>query len=279
MKVSLRRTLVRRGAMAMVIFGLVLVYIPFYWIFRTSILPFELIFKTPLKYIPTVVTFKYYKYIFYELPFLRWFLNSFIVASATAFISISIAAPAAYTFARFKFLGRSFFLITILLLNAIPQIAVIVPYYLLFHALGLLDTYAALIISYLAFALPFSIWILFGYFNTLPRTLEEAALVDGCNETQALLKVTLPLAIPGLIAATIYAFLTAWNEFLLALTFTNKETMRTLPVGLASFAGVHRAEWGPLMAGCVISIIPVIIVFRFVEKNIVTGLTQGGVKE
>lgn len=223
-------------------------------------------------------TLSNYTRLFREYPFARFFLNSTIVSSLTTLISVCFAAFAGYSISRFRFPGRMAVGIIILATQMIPGIAILIPLYVLFNRLGLLDSYLGLVVSYNAFALPFCIWMIKGFFDSIPVDLEEAGLIDGCTRLQAFLHIALPLSLPGLMATGIFAFILGWHEFIFAATFVNSTEIKTLTVGIASMKGIDVVDWGLLNAGAVIVTIPLAILFAIVQRYLVQGLTAGAVK-
>jgi multiple sugar transport system permease protein len=219
-----------------------------------------------------------YKRLFQEYDFARYFLNSTFVAGVTAIFATSISAFAGYALARFEFPGRGVVGFLILLTQMIPAIATIIPLFLWFQALHLLDTYWALIIAYNAFAIPFCTWLLRGFFLDIPLELEEAAVIDGASQIGTFFRIVLPLSLPGLVATLIFSFILAWQEFLFAVTFTNSAELRTLTVGVAAMRGKDLVDWGLLNAGVVVTTVPLAILFTFVQRYLVKGLTAGAVK-
>lgn len=200
-----------------------------------------------------------------------------MVAGITSIISLFVSLLAAYSFARFNFKGKIFCMVSFLLINMFPPVLLLTPLFTIMRKLGLLYTPYSLMIAYSTFTIPFSVWLLTGYIQDLPVSLEEAAMVDGCSRLEAFIRITLPLTIPGIVATGIYIFITAWNEFIFALMFTNEAT-RTLPVALQTFIGQFEIQWGLLTAGGVVTTIPVVILFMLIQKKLVEGLTAGAVK-
>jgi ABC-type glycerol-3-phosphate transport system permease component len=219
-----------------------------------------------------------YARLFQEYDFARYFLNSTFVAAVTAVFATSIAACAGYALARFRFPGRGLVGFLILTTQMLPTVAIIIPLFLWFKQFRLIDTYWALLIAYNAFAIPFSTWMLRGFFAGIPAELEEAAQIDGAGQLGAFLQVVLPLSAPGLLATAIFSFILAWQEFLFAVTFTSSDQMRTLTVGIAAMRGKDVIDWGLLNAGVVVTTIPLAILFVFVQRHLVHGLTAGAVK-
>jgi arabinogalactan oligomer/maltooligosaccharide transport system permease protein len=204
--------------------------------------------------------------------------NSLIVAFATAFVAILIATPAAYALARFDFVGARGATRTLLATQMFPGVAASIPLYLLLHTLGLLDTRGGLVLVYATTAVPFAIFQLRGAFEGIPRDLEEAAMVDGATRLGAFVRVVLPAARPALAVTGLFAFMTAWNEFILAATFLSRQESYTLPVVLQSYVGEYDAQWGAFAAGAILVSVPVMALFYALQRHLVGGLTSGGVK-
>jgi len=204
--------------------------------------------------------------------------NSLIVALAVVVLNLIVSVPAAYAMAKIRFIGRSTSVYFMLTTRVIPDIALVVPFFLFIHKLGLLDNLWSLIITYLAITVPFSVFILVGYFESLPDELDKAARVDGCSRLQALLRVFLPLALPSLVAVTLFTFLTCWNEFLLALMFTQTPASQTMPIVVASFASDFTISFSFINAAGVLAVVPPVILAIVFERYIVSGLTAGAVK-
>lgn len=250
---------------------------PFYWTFVTSIKPGKELYGSVVTYWPISPTFDSYRRLFSEYNFWKPMLNSLLVASLTTVLSLAVSLLAAYAFSRYRFKGRKFFMTIFLTNNMFPTVLLLIPLFAIMRKAGILYTPVALILSYTTFTIPFSIWLLNGYLDDLPRSLEEAAMVDGANRAQAFLKIILPMLIPCVVATGAYVFMTAWNEYTFAVMFTN-EGNRTIPVALKNFIGQLGVEWGMLTAGGIITIIPVCIMFFFAQKRLVEGLTAGAVK-
>ncbi len=204
--------------------------------------------------------------------------NSLIVACSVAFLNLLIGIPAAYAMAKIRFRGRQASIYGILTTRVIPDIALVVPFFLFIRNLGLLDSVWSLIITYLAITVPFSVFIMISYFESLPDELDKAARVDGCSRWQALIKVFLPLALPSVVAVVLFAFLSSWNEFLLALMFTQTPKSQTLPIIVASFTSDFTVSFSFINAAGVLAIIPPVLLALLFERYIVSGLTAGAVK-
>ena len=207
-----------------------------------------------------------------------WFRNSLIVSIGTSLLGLVIAIPAGYAFSRYKFTGRDVSMFAFLLVQIFPGIIILVPYFLVMKTLGLLNSHLGLILAYCVTALPLCVWMLKGFFDTVPRELEEAATLDGCNQFQVFTKVVLPLSLPAVAVTALFSFLAAWNEFLLALTFNTSNDMYTLPVGLASLISSTGQAWGDFAAASILVSLPVALLFLFFQKFLIEGLAAGGVK-
>ncbi|NMB11229.1 MAG: carbohydrate ABC transporter permease [Firmicutes bacterium] len=262
-------------ALSIITFGFIF---PFLWMVSTSIKgPTEIFSPTP-NWIPKKITFEHYRTIWTETPFPTYFKNSLFVSIATTAITLLIGTFLAYGISRFRFRGRKLIANTLVVTQMFPLVLMIIPIFLIFIRLALLNTHTALIISYCTFALPFATLMLKSYFDALPPDLEEAALIDGCTHISALFRIVLPLSAPGIAAVGLFAFILAWQEFLIALTLTRTTDMRTLPVGISMMIGFREILWGPLMAGSVIIALPVVILFTYFQKYLISGLTMGAVK-
>jgi multiple sugar transport system permease protein len=250
---------------------------PFIWTFITSIKPRSELFTSSVSYVPKHPTLSNYVELFQHMDFVHFLFNSMFVATLTAVFALIISMFAAYAFSRYSFRGKYVVMVSFLLINMFPSVLLMIPLYTIIRDIGLLYTPYALIIAYSTFTIPFSVWLLTSYLNDLPQSLEEAALIDGCNRFQAFIRIMLPITIPGIIATGIYIFITAWNEFIFAVMFTNKES-QTLPVALQSFIGEFDIQWGLLSAGGIVTTLPILILFIFIQKKLVEGLTAGAVK-
>ncbi len=262
-------------AYMILIIAAVVVLFPLLWIALTSIKKPVLAYQIPPAWIFTP-TFENYKQIFSETSFARYFLNSAIIALATTFFAILFGSFAGYSISRYK-TGGGFFKGWILNNRTMPAIAVLIPIFLLANILKLYDTYWSLIIPYLSFILPFSIWMIISYFDVIPRDMEEAALVDGATQLQALIYVNMPLAAPGIAATAILSFLFSWNEFLMALILTGNQT-RTLPIAVSNYLTQRGVQYGPLSAAIIVMIIPVTLLAFSIRGYLVKGLSAGAIK-
>lgn len=253
---------------------------PFYWAIVSSLKPRNELFSTPVVYWPSRLNWETYRAVFTARPFARNILNSGLVALGTVAGSLAIGSLAAYALGRLAFRGKSAFLYAVLSMTMFPQISVLGGLFLLVRMAGLYNTWWGLMITYLTFTLPFTVWVLTSFFRDLPAELEQAALVDGATPLQTFRLILLPLAAPALVTTGLLAFITAWNEFVFALTFTIDDTARTVPVAIAYFSGATQFEipWGEIMAASVIVTVPLILLVFIFQRRIVEGLTAGAVK-
>ena len=228
---------------------------------------------------PTTFSTSNFTSVWRDQPFGRWMLNSTVVAAATTLLGVFLACTAGYAFSRFRFPGRRAGLMSFLVSQMFPGTLTLVPLYIiLVKWLGLGSNYLGLILVYATTSIPFCVWMLKGYFDTIPKELEESALMDGASPATIFLRIILPLAKPAVAVTALFSFMTAWNEFILALTFMDKEVMYTAPVGLRFFVGGFSQQWGYFAAGSIIVSIPVVALFMYLQKYLVSGLTAGAVK-
>ncbi len=249
--------------------------LPLYWIANVSLSAPAALYKTPLDYVPRPPTLENFRAVFAVNQFPQNVANSLVVASATTVLTLGLGAPAAYALSRLRLKRKNAILALFLGIAIFPAIGMVGPLYVALARLNLINTYAALVLPYTLLTLPLAVWILTHFFSTLPSSLEDAALVDGCTPTQAFLKVILPLSGPGLSTSAILIFIWAWNEFLFALIMTSTPGSRTVPVALALFAGLHELPWATIAAATVVSILPVVLLVSLFQKKIVEGLTSG----
>jgi multiple sugar transport system permease protein len=262
-----------------VLVGLVLIVVfPFYWMTVTSLKSETQMRSLTSMFWPEPFVLDNYRQLLGQTDFVRWFKNSAVVAIASTLLATAIGTVGAYSLARLKFLGRAFMSSAVLITYLVPPSILFIPLYAQIRNLGLADSLAGLIAAYPSFTVPFVTWLLMGYFESIPEELEEAAMIDGATRFGAFWRVVLPLAAPGVLAAALYAFTQAWNEFLYALVFITDVKLRTLPVGLSSFITGDVYGWGFLMAGAVLTTLPVILAYMYLQKYMVEGLTAGGVK-
>lgn len=268
------------NGIAYAIVGLITTFavFPLAWTLLTSFKLEEDIVTERMQYVPDAVTFDNYVTLWQRSGFPRLMTNSAIVTVLTVVICMTFGSLAAYSISRYRFKGRSFLLVFYLVIRMFPFVLLLVPLFIMLRELRLLDSRPGLALAYTAFLLPVAVWMLKGFFDAIPPELEDASRVDGSTRLGALVRIVLPLARPGIIATGVFIAIAAWNEFLFALLLTSSAGSRTWPVGLQLMVGEFQLPWGVLSAGGVISILPIIIFFAFVQRSLVRGLTAGGLK-
>jgi len=228
---------------------------------------------------PAQISLKNFTDVLTEQPFLRWLLNSAIVATATTVVGVFLACTAAYAFSRFRFPGRQAGMMSFLVSQMFPGTLLLVPLYIIIVSwLKLGNSFLGLVLVYSVTAIPFCVWMLKGYFDTIPLEIEESAIMDGASRQTIFFKIILPLAKPAVAVTALFSFMTGWNEFILAATFLEEEVKYTAPVGLKFFVGGFSSQWGYFAAGSIIVSLPVVLLFLYLQKYLVSGLTAGGVK-
>lgn len=264
----------------MLLIMVVVIFFPTFWMVSTSIKPNTDAFAMPPKWIPTTITLENYAgQLVDRTGFLTYVNNGVFVALTTTLVTILVSVPAAYAIARLRFKGKNWLLIGILSSQMFPPVIIVISLYALYRNLSLLDTYFGLILSFTSFSLPFSIWIMAGFVKTIPREIEDAALVDGCTRFQVLWQIVLPLIWPGLMAVGLFSFLNAWNNLVFSLSLTTSQHMRTIPPGfLLTYVGEFQYKWADMFAGAVMVTLPTIILFIGLQRFLIKGLTAGAVK-
>ncbi len=257
---------------------LVIVLFPFFWMTITSFKNEDQMRSLVSMFWPSPFVTDNYRQLLGKTDFLFWYKNSIVVAVSSTLAATAVGTIGAYALARLRFLGRAFMSSAVLITYLVPPSILFIPLYAQIRNLGLADSLAGLIAAYPSFTVPFVTWLLMGYFESIPEELEESAMIDGATRFGAFYRVVLPLAAPGLLAAGLYAFTQAWNEFLYALVFITDVKLRTLPVGLSTFITGDVYGWGYLMAGAVLTTLPVIAAYIYLQKYMVEGLTAGSVK-
>lgn len=251
---------------------------PIVWGVLTAFKPSAQLLSYPPHWLPDPITLSHFVTVWQDGFFPLYFRNSLIVTCAALFVSLFFSVHAAYGLARFEFRGKTALMLTILATSMIPGIAILVPLYNLSVHSGLYNTFSGLILVYAAWNVPLLVWLLKGFFESIPIELEEAALVDGCSRTRAFYLIVLPMARPGLLAGSIMAMMFVWNDFLINFALTISEDRRLLPVGLYAYISNIGVDWGPLMAATVISLIPIVLAFLVMQRWLVEGLMAGAVK-
>lgn len=259
---------------------LIYAFFPTFWLISTSIKPQLEAFQNPPTWWPHNFTLFSYQILPQDQQgFVQYFKNSLIVSLGTTLLTLLAATPAGYVLSRFKFRGARSLILVILSTQMFPYVTILISLYTLFRQLGMLNTYPALILSFTTFSLPFSIWMIKGFCDTMPTDLEDAARVDGLSRLGVLRLIVLPIIIPGVVAVGFFAFLNSWNELLYALTLTSSPDMRTIPAGFVlTYIGEFQDRWPDMMAASVVVALPIVVMFTLFQKQLVSGLTAGAVK-
>jgi arabinogalactan oligomer/maltooligosaccharide transport system permease protein len=259
------------------LFCLIALY-PVSQILTISLRPADRLMSTSLEIIPKDASLKNYKALFTERPFGLWLMNSTFVAFVVTLTGVALASTAGYAFSRFNFIGKKIGLLSLLVTQMFPATMLLLPMYIMLVKLHLINSYLGIMIMYSATALPFCVWQMKGYYDTIPTSLEEAGRIDGCNRFQTFYKIILPLASPALVITALFSFMSAWTEYIVAAQILQDTRMWTLPLGLKSFESNMGSEWGLYGAASMIVTIPVVVLFLSLSKWLVSGLTLGSVK-
>ena len=273
-----QRNIARVGLLVALTIGGTFAGLPVLWMLSSSFKPNTDIFQYPPRLIPETWTWEAYTTIFTDPTKVRFFVNSYFVSLSVTLLTLLVAVLAAFAFSRFEFPFKGVLNVVIVSVQAVPPITLLIPYFGLIIFLGLYNTYQGLILTYMVFTLPYAIIMMTGYFNTLPRELDEAVKVDGGSSWTALWRVLLPISVPGLVSVGIYTFMIAWNEYLFALTLTKTVEMRTVPIGIQLLMGQHSYEWNQMMSMSILGCIPVLLLFLFFQRYFIGGMTAGAVK-
>lgn len=262
----------------LLVLGAIFAAFPILWMVCSSLKANSAIFAWPPKFIDETASMTSYLAVLSDSVKVRFFINSYIVAGAVVIVTLFVGILAAYAFSRFDFPGKGIFNSLIISVQAIPPIVLLIPYMGMIVAMGLFNTYWALILTYLVTTLPYCILMMTGYFNTLSKELDEAVMIDGGSRWKALWSVLVPISLPGMVSVGMYTFMQAWNEYLFALALTQTTEMRTVPIGINLLMGQHAYDWSQMMAMSVLGSIPVLILFIFFQKYFIAGMSSGGVK-
>ena len=261
----------------LVVFAFIAVY-PITRIITISLRPGDQLLSTSLAFIPADFTFSNYKVLLTETGFLRWMFNSLLVSGVVTVTGVAFASTSGYAMSRYKFKGHSALLQGLLVTQMFPATMLLLPLYVMLIKLQLLDSYVGIVIIYTATALPFCVWQMKGYYDTIPISLEEAARIDGASQWQTFRKIILPLAAPALVITALFSFMTAWNEYVVANVVLQDSDLYTLPLGLKLFQASMSTQWGLYAAGSLLVSVPVVCLFLFLSKYLISGLTLGAVK-
>lgn len=262
----------------LLLLGAVFAGFPVLWMLLNSFKPNSEIFAWPPVWISENFTLDAYKKLLANEQTIRFFINSYVISAIVVVFTLVIGILAAYAFSRFDFRGKKLINTIVISVQAIPPVVLLIPYMSLIVKLKLYNTYWALILTYMVFTLPYAILMLTGYFNTLPKDLDEAVMIDGGSRFVALWRILVPAAVPGMISVGMYTFMQAWNEYLFALTLTKTNDMRTVPIGISLLMGQHAYEWNQMMAMSVLGSVPVLLLFLFFQRYFIAGMTAGSVK-
>jgi multiple sugar transport system permease protein len=273
-----RKWYIKGITVILVIFGAIFAGFPVLWMLLNSFKPNAEIFAWPPLWISENFTFDAYVEIFKNPDKIRFFINSYFISITVVILTLIVSILASYSFSRFNFPGKKIINTIIVSVQAVPPIVLLIPYLSLIVTIGLYNTYGALILTYLLFTLPYAILMITGYFNTLPKDLDEAVMIDGGSRFRALWSVLVPVSVPGLVSVGMYTFMLSWNEYLFALALTKTNEFRTVPVGISLLMGQHAYEWNQMMAMSILGSLPVLLLFLFFQKYFIAGMTSGSVK-
>ena len=251
---------------------------PFFWMVSTSFKPLQEIFVFPPNFLPAEYTLANFARLFEQTRFLVYFKNSVFVSFTTVVLTMTIGSAGAYSLTRFKFYGREKIASLILFTYMFAPIMIVIPFYVLIKKIGLANTHAALIMAYTAFCLPFSLWLLRAFFQSIPLALEKAALIDGASRLEAVIYVVLPLALPGIIATGIFTFILAWNDYIFVRILITSDELKTLSVGIADLYNATVIDWGMIMSGSMLITVPVLVFFIFIQRYLIAGWGAGAMK-
>ena len=251
---------------------------PFFVMISTMLKSSDEVYATPPYWIPKQIAWSNFVELWTQHPFARYFLSSFVIAGGTTLLTTVFCVPAAYAVARFRFKGQRLLLYMYLVVQMFSPIIVVISLFKIISRFGLLDTYLGLILVNTVFTLAFTIWMLSGYFKTIPVDIEEAALIDGCSRLQAIVRIMIPISAPGLVTVIIYSFIASWNEFMFALTLVQSIGKTPLTLGLYNFVGRYTTQWEFLTGAAFLAILPVVFLFLLIEKQLVAGIVGGAVK-
>lgn len=277
-KAQNRRLLLKAGVFFGLLAGAAFAGFPVLWMLASSFKSNTEIFEYPPRLVTESFSFDAYVTILTDPEKVRFFVNSYVVSLSVTAFTLVVAILAAYAFSRFEFPLKRPLNMIIVSVQAVPPITLLIPYFGLMVTLGLYNTYPGLILTYMVFTLPYAIIMMTGYFNTLPRELDEAVRVDGAGSMTALWRILVPIAVPGIVSVGVYTFMIAWNEYLFALTLTKTQDMRTVPIGIQLLMGQHSYEWNEMMAMSILGSIPVLVLFLFFQRYFIGGLASGSVK-
>lgn len=255
------------------------ILLPIIYMLSTSLKSISEILTAPKATLfPATVTFEGYQNVMTKYPFMTYAKNSVYVVGTSTLVAVTFSTLAGYGFSRFRFIGRGALLMFILITQMFPSVMLYVPYYKLLSMWGLSNSHTGLILVYIANVIPFCSWMMYGFFNSISKELDEAAMIDGCNRLHTFFRIVMPLTLPGLISTTIYAFIQGWNEYMFAMLFTNSDALRTLPVAIGQMSKSYSVYWNELMGASTLSSLPLLVLFLFLQKYFISNMTGGAVK-
>ena len=255
-----------------------LVAFPVYWMFTSSLQSSDSLFNIPPNLLPTVSPFFAYMHYLISSPFLTWTKNTIFIAAVATLASTAIAVLGAYGLSRFQFKGKVLFSFIVLLTQMLPTILIAIPLFVIFSKMGLVNTVYSLMAVDTIVTTPIGLWFLKGFFDSIPRELEDAARIDGCSRMAALIQIDLPLIVPGIVATATWVFIVIWDEYLYAVTLVNNDRSWVISVGIASYFGEYSTPWNDVMTGAALATLPILVLFLYFQKHLVSGLTAGSVK-
>lgn len=264
--------------MILAVLGIVMIF-PFFWMISCAFRRPNELLTSPPKLLPANPTIDSFIHVLLETEVPRYFMNSVIIATTATVLCIIVAIPAAYSFARHEYRGKNLVMIGILLCNMIPQVSTLIPLYQALDKLGLIDSYMGIAFTHLLCMLPFSVIMLRGFIRTIPKTLEEAAMIDGCTKLQVIFKIIVPVCSSGIFATAMYAFMISWEEFTYAMTFSTSSRARTISIGLKLFSTEFKVDWSSILAASTLMTLPILILFFLVQDTFIQGATNGALKE
>lgn len=276
--IPVKTLLTKAAVLVVLLLGAIYAGFPVLWMIASSFKSNTEIFAYPPRLITEAFSALAYQVVLTNPEKLRFFFNSYLISMLVTIFTLIVSSLAGYSFSRYEFGFKKPLNMLIISVQAVPPITLLIPYFSLIVTLKLHNTYAALILTYMVFTLPYAILMMTGYFNTLPKELDEAVMMDGGSRWMALWRVLVPISIPGIVATGIYTFMQAWNEFLFALTLTKTINMRTVPVGIQMLMGQHSYEWNEMMAMSVLGCLPVLLLYLFFQRYFIAGMTAGSVK-
>lgn len=254
------------------------VLVPVFWMISTSLKSPADTFAIPLQWIPEHPNFDAFKRIWEDYPFPDYFKNSLIVVGGSTFISLIFSTLAGYGVSRFHFRGKGLYLTFLLVTQMVPTIMLLIPFYKIMTQIGLVDTLLGLVVTYITLTIPVCSWMMMGYFDSISQEIDQAAFIDGAGSFRTFWQIILPLILPGIVATAIYAFVMGWNEYMFAVILMSSENLKTVPVGVGQLVTQNKIEWNDMMAASLVATVPVSIIFIFLQKYMVNGLTAGAVK-